>query len=212
MLDLTSDSFPAAPDPSQDGRGDERKVGPHVTRFTLTHTISCSEDTFWALYLDTEFTVRLITEGLGFEACRVEELRDDGATIHRTTVAQPKLELPDAVAKLLGPRLSYREEGTFDKARRTWEWTTHLAVLSDKIQLGGTMRTRPEGNDRCVRIADLWVRARIFALGGLVEKAAERNLRKGWQTSADWMNEELRTGRLVPPTPEAATTERATTA
>lgn len=170
-----------------------------VTRFTLTHLIECSEDVFWSLYLDTDFTIRLITEGLGFESCEVPVLRDEGDVVVRTTVARPRLELPEAVAKLLGPRFSYREEGTFHVARRTWEWTTHLAVLSDKIQLGGTLRTEPADGGRCRRIAGLWVRARIFALGGLVEKAAERNLRKGWQQSADWMNAELRAGRLAAP-------------
>ncbi len=180
-----------------------------MTRFTLTHVIACDEATFWRLYLDSAVTRALIVEGLGFESCEIPLLRDEPTKLVRVTVARPRLELPDAVAKLLGPRLSYREEGTFDKERRVWEWTTELAVLSDKIQLGGSMRTEPAGPDRCRRIADLWVRAKIFALGGIVEKAAERNLRKGWQQSADWLNDALARGTLPRPADPPAPTPTA---
>ncbi len=159
-----------------------------MIRFTLVHDIHCAAERFWELHLDSAFTRALIEEGLGFHACDIQSVTREGDTVRRVMVVQPKIDVPQAVAKILGPRLSYREDGVYRADTGTWEWTTRLGVMADKIRMGGAMRVEPTGSDRCRRVADLWVDAKVFGLGGLVEKAAEKNMRKGWAEGARWTN------------------------
>jgi hypothetical protein len=111
----------------------------------------------------------------------------DGVKIRKMT-STPRLELPDAVARLVGPRLAFTETGRFDVAKRTWEFETKLAVLSDRIKIGGAMHIEPAGDDACFRVASLYADARIFAIGGLVERAAKKNMHTGWDEAAAWIN------------------------
>ena len=159
-----------------------------MIRFTLVHDIHCSTERFWELYLDSDFTRALIQDGLGFDDCDIQSVTRDEGVVRRVMVVRPRIDVPQAVAKVLGPRLSYREEGVYRHDTGTWEWTTRLGVMADKIRMGGSQRVEPAAADRCRRVADLWVDAKIFGLGGLVEKAAEKNMRKGWAESARWMN------------------------
>lgn len=100
----------------------------------------------------------------------------------------PKLNLPAAVSKLLGPKLAYTEKGVFDTPSGRWTFDTILSVLAERIRLGGAVTVRPDGEDHCMRVTELWVDVKIFGVGGLVERAAEGNLRDGWAKSARWTN------------------------
>jgi hypothetical protein len=93
------------------------------------------------------------------------------------------------VAKLLGPRLGYNEHAHLDRDDGVWTFEIKLSVLTDRIRMGGKMRIEPNGDDKCRRIVDLWTDVKIFGLGGMVEKAAEKNLRDGWGKSATWLVE-----------------------
>ena len=159
-----------------------------MRRLTVTHEIACTPERFWTLYFDSDFTRTLIVDGLGFGACDIVRRDETEQEIRRETVAQPRIELPEVVAKVIGTRFTYRETGRFDKRAGTWTFDTVLGVLPDKIKLGGTMITCPVGTDHCQRQADLWVDVKIFGVGGVIEKAAESSLRRGWDDSAGWLN------------------------
>jgi hypothetical protein len=162
-----------------------------VLEFTITHDIACSVDRFWELFFDPAFTQEMIVGGLGFASCDIDEVRVVGSERHRQMRVIPKLDIPAPVAKLLGPKLGYTEHGVFDEETRVWDHHLQLSVLSDRIRMGGKVRAERAGDDRCRRIADLWCEAKIFGLGKMVEKAAEKNMRDGWGRSATWMNDWL---------------------
>jgi hypothetical protein len=159
-----------------------------VLELTLHHDIRCTVDRFWALFFDPEFTREMILDGLGFAACDIEPVVEQGSLRTRNMRVTPKIDVPAAVAKLLGPRLGYTERGKLDVRTHAWTYEIVLSVLADRIRMGGTMRVEPDGADRCKRRSDLWVDVKIFGVGGLVERAAEKNMRDGWNKSADWMN------------------------
>jgi hypothetical protein len=161
-----------------------------VLEFTVIHELDCSPERFWETFFDPEFTREMIVGGLGFASCEVDPPKGGGSEPgqrKRTMRVVPKLDLPAAVAKLLGPKLGYTEVGTYDETTEVWTYTMRLSVLSDRIRLGGRLRVEPLG-DRCRRVSELWAEAKILGLGGLVERAAEKNMREGWGKSALWMN------------------------
>ena len=163
-----------------------------MLEFSLNHEIHCSAERFWALFFDPGFTKKMIVDGLGFASCDIDDVRRDGNESHRQMRVIPKLDIPAPVAKLLGPKLGYTEHGTFYEDEKVWDHRLELSVMSDRIRMGGKVRVQSAGEDRCRRIADLWCEAKIFGLGKMVEKAAEKNMRDGWSRSAAWINDWLK--------------------
>lgn len=159
--------------------------------FTLTHRFDCSTERFWELFWDPQWTKQLILEGLGFATCDIEPVVETAGKKSRSMRVTPKLEIPAAVAKLLGPKLGYTENGRFDTATGEWSYEIVLSVLSDRIRMGGRLTVDPDGTDKCVRKSKLWCEAKIPLVGGLVEKAAEKNMRDGWEKAAVWLRKWL---------------------
>jgi hypothetical protein len=162
-----------------------------VLELTLHHDIHCSAERFWELHFDPAFVKEMIVDGLGFASCDVGPVVEDGHFRKRETRVIPKIDVPAAVAKLLGPKLGYVEKGKLDTRTQAWTYEIVLSVLSDRIKMGGTMTVLPADDAKCKRTSVLWVDVRIFGVGGLVERAAESNMKSGWNRSAEWMNEYL---------------------
>ena len=163
---------------------------PAVLEFTLDHPMHCSSERFWEVFFDPETTRELIVDGLGFGSCDVGPLTEKDGVRSRSMRVIPKLDIPAAVAKLLGPKLGYTENGRLDTKTMKWSYEIVLTVLSDRIKLGGRVHLVPDG-ERCRRISELWCEVKILGLGGLVERAAEKNMRDGWNRSAVWLNDWL---------------------
>jgi hypothetical protein len=162
-----------------------------MSKFTLTHEINCNVETFWKVFFDKDFNVQLYTGPLGFPHFEVLEQTDTETTISRKVAAQPKMEVPGPVQKLIGPGFRYREEGTMSKSERLWRWKMIPSTLTDKLFTSGTIRVEPVGDassPRVRRIADMSIEAKIFAVGGLIESSAEKQMRDGWDKSAVFMN------------------------
>jgi hypothetical protein len=164
-------------------------------KFTMTHEIRCNADTFWKTFFDKDFNVRLYKEALGFPDFSVTEQTDDGATIHRLAAAQPKMDVPGPLQKLIGPGFRYQEDGTMKKAEGVWRWKMIPSTLADKLFTSGTVRIEPMGEDKVRRVAEMEIVAKIFAVGGLIESTAEKQMRDGWDRSASFMNKFLDEGR-----------------
>lgn len=159
-----------------------------VLELTVAHELDCTPSRFWDLFFDPEFTREMIVDGLGFARCDIDPIQQDGKVKRRHMFVEPKVDLPGPVAKLLGPKLGYDEQGNYDEETGLWTFEYRLSVLSERIKMGGKLRVEPVGDDRCKRIADLWIEARILGVGKMVEKAGEKNMRDGWNRSAQWMN------------------------
>lgn len=159
-----------------------------MIEFTLRHPLDCTPERHWALFWDPEWTRTLIVDGLGFFSCDVRPVRQEGTVRHRDMMVTPKLDIPAPVAKILGPKLGYTERGKYDEPKEQWSYQMVLNVLADKILIGGDVTIEPLGTDRCTRVSKMWVEVKIFGVGGMIEKAAEKNMRDGWERSAQWIN------------------------
>lgn len=156
--------------------------------FTLTHEINCDVDTFWKNFFDKSFNVKMFKEGLDFPSFEVVDQKDDDKQVTRKSQVTPKMDVPGPVAKILGSSFSYLEEGTFDKASKVWRWKTTPSTMADKVKTSGVVRVEEAGEGKCRRLCEFEYEAKVFGLGGVIEKALEKNLRSGWDKSAEWMN------------------------
>ncbi len=160
-------------------------------KFTVTHEIRCNADTFWKVFFDKDFNVSLYTGTLGFPDFKVVDQTDDGTTVTRKVAAQPKMDVPAPVQKLIGAGFRYTEEGSMKKSEGLWRWKMHPSTLADKLFTSGTVRVEPIGTDKVRRVAEMNIEAKIFAVGGLIESSAEKQMRDGWDRSATFMNKFL---------------------
>lgn len=160
-------------------------------KFTVTHEINCDAETFWKVFFDKSFNEKLFREELGFPEFHIESQQDSDTQIKRKVHGMPKMDMPGPVQKLIGSGFRYVEEGTLDKATSVWRWKMIPSTLADKLRQEGTMRIEPAGNGKVRRIAEIVNEAKIFGVGGLIESSAEKQLREGWDRSAQYMNRYL---------------------
>ncbi len=156
-------------------------------------------EAFWGrMFFDPAYNQSLYTEGLGFESLEILEdaVTPDGSRRRRMRV-RPRLDMPAAVKKLVGEKVTYVEEGTFDAAAGTFRSRIVPSSLADRIRIETVMRLEPRGAGACERIAEAEVEVRVLGLGGLVEKFIEKSLRdnyaKGAAFSNRWLAARLKT-------------------
>ena len=157
----------------------------------LEHTINCDVARYWELYFDSAWIQRMFLEGLGYSQCEVQPAVEIPDGLSRSLRMTPKLNLPDVVGRALGRSLAVSEDGRFSRSTSTWTWQQRPSVLADKITIKGTVQAEPLEPGRCRRISEVTIEARLFGIGGLVERAAESNVRRGVDDSAAWINRDL---------------------
>lgn len=164
-----------------------------MTTFTMRHEIDCTVDRFWELFFDQELQKRIFSE-LQFPKWEIVEQRDTEKEIVRIVKAIPKLDAPAAVTKVLGSGFGYTEEGRFDKASKVYKFVIRPTTLADKLKNEGTVKAEPKGDDKCTRIVEVLAEAKIFGVGGMIERMTEKSTRDGWTKGADMFNAHLKKG------------------
>ena len=158
-------------------------------KFTIQHEIHCNEETFWKVFLDKDFNVSMYTKSLGFPSFEVVDQKETETQITRKVKATPKMDVPGPLQKLFGPNFGYIEEGSMDKATKVWKWKMQPNTMADKLFTSGVIRAEKIGDGSKVRrISEVTIEAKVFAVGGLIESTAEKQIRDGWEKSAHFMN------------------------
>jgi hypothetical protein len=166
------------------------EYAPAVRRFTLSQNIAADVDEHWRLFLDDDVERRMYVERLHFHRYELLERRETDAELVRKIRVVPKLDVPGAVAKLLGDSFAYTESQTFDKKTSVFRSKIVPSVFADQLGSETVVRAEAAGPGKCRRTVDLSVEARVFGIGGLVESALEKNLRSGWVDSAAYLDAE----------------------
>jgi hypothetical protein len=168
-----------------------------MAKFTLTHEINCSADTFWKLHFDKVFNEKLFVGELDFIEWKVIEQTDTGSEIIRKVHAVMKNTLPGPIAKLFGGNPSYQEDGRFNKAKGVFTFKTTPESMADKVRNEGELRIEPLGDKKVRRIVDFVFEAKVFAVGGLIESTAEKSLRDGYDKSAAFLSRWVAEGKAA---------------
>ena len=158
-----------------------------MRKFRMTQDLELSCEEHWRHFFDPEFERGLYLDHMRFPKYELVEQREDDASIHRRERVTPRLDVPAAVAKILGPSFGYVEDGTFDKRTRTWRCRILPNVLADRLSCEMTVTCADLSSGRCRRTIESAIDARIFAIGGLVESAFEKSVRDGWESSAPYI-------------------------
>ncbi|MEZ4448000.1 MAG: DUF2505 domain-containing protein [Nannocystaceae bacterium] len=159
-----------------------------MPKFTLNHEIHCTPERFWKVFFDRDFNTWLYREKLGFNEFNVIS-QSEGPAVTRVVRGSPKVDLPGPIRKLLGDRFGYEETGRFDPSTQRWTWSMKPSAMADKMKMEGIVRCEAAGAGKCRRIADITLEAKIFGVGGMIEKTSEKELRHGWDQSAIYMNQ-----------------------
>jgi hypothetical protein len=159
-----------------------------MAKFTMTHDLDCDCDRFWQLFLhEKDFNETLFKE-LEFPEWKLVEQRDEPDEIVRIVKATPKMEAPAAVAKLLGDRFGYREEGRFEKKTKIYRFVIEPTTMKEKLRNEGVVRCEPRGEGKSRRVVDITAEAKVFGIGGVIESSFEKSYRTGWGKSAEFIN------------------------
>ncbi|NUP10229.1 MAG: DUF2505 domain-containing protein [Polyangiaceae bacterium] len=155
-----------------------------MRKLSVTHVIECDVETFWKTFFDAEYNKKLYSDGLGFKEFEILEQSET----KRRMRGVPKMNLPGPVAKLLGDRFGYEEQGSFDKASNKFSWKMLPNTMGDKLFTNGFTKIEPAGDGKVRRISEANIEAKVFGVGGLLESTAEKEVRDSWDKEAAFMN------------------------
>jgi hypothetical protein len=160
----------------------------------VDHTLECSEDVFWdRVFLDEEYNRTLFVENLKFTSWREAKRETKDGLLHRVVEAVPPIgEVPAALKAVIGQGAGYEERGVLDRAKKTYRIEVVPNRLADKIEVRLELTTLPVADYRCRRLVRGTVSAKIFAVGGLLEKKLVSDLEKSYAKSVDITNRFVR--------------------
>ncbi len=164
---------------------------PPMADVRIEHVFNCSEDTFWnKIFFDDEFNDRTFKDALGFPV--YEKLKQDESEteIRRSINVVPKLgPMPGPLKALIGEGLGYREDGVYDKKTRRYSLVIVPNKLADKMTVKGMLYSKPQGDKKMVRVFECSVVAKIFGVGGMLEKRIIADMEENYGKAAVFTNQ-----------------------
>lgn len=161
-----------------------------MPEFRVEHRFNCSEESFWSkVFFDGDYNRRLFLTYLKFTSWRELKTEERDDQVHRVLEAVPPLgDLPGALKAVVGEGAGYEERGVFDRKTKRYKATVVPNRLADKISVKIEISTVADGPEHCKRIAQGSVSAKIFGVGGLLEKKMISDLEKSYEKSATFTN------------------------
>ena len=156
----------------------------------IEHTFNCSADTFWdKVFFDDDYNRRLFKEELRFPVWRELKREDLGNELYRVVEVVPHVgDLPGPLKAVVGEGIGYEEHGTLDKAKQRYRVEVKPNKLADKVSVRLEMFTEPISDKQCKRVVAVSVTAKIFGVGGMIEKRMLSDLEKSYAKSARFTN------------------------
>ena len=160
-------------------------------KLSLEYAWDCDPKTFWALYYDPEFVIRLHLEALGSTSAEVVSQEGDLTSgLVRTLRYGQRPAMPGPVRKIFGEEVVTTEVSTYDPATTTTTFTMTPGTMADKTQIDGRIAVTREG-DRTLERFSLEARVKIFGAGPIVERFVEHQARDMQDKAVAFMRSEL---------------------
>jgi hypothetical protein len=100
--------------------------------------------------------------------------------------------MPAPVKKLLGDRLSYVEEGTFDKKTKRYSFKVTPSTLAEKTKVAGEMWVEKIADKKVARVTKITVEVKVFVVGGMVEDRILADLRASYDKGTTFTNQYIK--------------------
>jgi hypothetical protein len=158
---------------------------------TMRHEVNTDEDTYWPKVVFSEaFNKAMYEEHLKFPAWTLLDFKDDDQKTYRKVRVEPKVgDLPGPVKKVLGDKISYVEEGTFDKKTKRYTFKVVPSALPDKTKVNGEMWCEKKGDKKITRICKISVEVKVMVVGGMVEKRILSDLETSYDAGSTFTND-----------------------
>lgn len=166
-----------------------------MTERRVEHSFDCDSETFWdSTFFDPVFNRALFVERLKFERWEEIERVDTPGGFRRIIEAVPRVgDLPGPIKALLQEGAGYREVGEFLRAQSKYRFTVITKSVPERLKIGGEVEVLSLGPGRCQRSYTTRVEAKIFGVGGMLEKRILDDLTKGYEKGAAFTMDWLRT-------------------
>src|SRR5438477_389637 len=126
-------------------------------------------------------------ENLKFPGYELREQNDGPDRLTRKVWVEPPLgNVPAAVKKVIGDKLSYVEDGTFDKKTKRYAFKVIPSTMPDKTKTSGEMWVEKKGDKKIERVARISVEVKVFMVGGIVEERILADLKQSYEKSAEF--------------------------
>jgi hypothetical protein len=161
----------------------------------IEHTFDCEPDTYWDdAFFNPEYNTKLFLERLRFERWEVIEQVDTDDGFRRIIEAVPRVgDLPGPIKSLLKNGAGYREEGEFRRAESRYTLSVTSKSLGSKLLVTGDMSVQALGDGRCRREYECTVTAKVFGVGGMLERRVlddwERSYLKAAEFTVQWLSD-----------------------
>jgi hypothetical protein len=160
-------------------------------KLSLVYGWDCTPDTFWALYFDPDFTVRLHLESLGSTSAEIVSQEGDLSNgLVRTLTYGQRPPMPGPVRKIFGEEVVTTEVSTFDPETSTTTFVMTPGTMADKTHIEGSIEVAAEGGST-LETFTLEARVKIFGAGPIVERFIEHTAREMQEKSVAFMRAEL---------------------
>lgn len=157
----------------------------------LAYDWGCQPEAFWALYFDTDFTIRLHLDHLGSTSAEVVSQEGDLTKgLVRTLRYGQRPNMPGPVRKIFGEEVVTTEVSTYDPATTTTTFTMTPGTMADKTQITGRIALARAGGG-ATETFELDARVKIFGVGPIVERFIEAQARDMQAKAVEFMRGEL---------------------
>src|SRR4051794_34996476 len=157
---------------------------------TLRHEINTDEETYWSKCVFEEgFNQKLYAEHLGIGWKLLEQKDDDAKITRRIHVEPPMGNLPGPMKKVIGDKLAYTEEGTFDKKSKRYNFKVMPSTMADKTKVSGEMWCEKLGDKKVARHFRLNVEVKVFMVGSMIEERIISDLRASYDKGTAFTND-----------------------
>jgi len=161
-----------------------------MASFRMEHVFACNQTTFWEkVFFDAEYNRRLFYDELHFTEWNELEQKHEGERVHRFVRAVPPTpDLPGPLKAALGNGAGYEERGVFDRAKNRYEARVKPNSLGDRVGVELLFRTEPLDEQKCKRIVEATITARVMLVGGMLEQRMVTDLQRSYEKSAVFTN------------------------
>jgi len=147
-------------------------------------------DAFAEVYFSEDVNAKAATALKLKERTLVDKIDNDDGTVTRRVKMAPAVDLPKAVHKLIGGApIEYFEVSTYDPKTHKSKYVVESAA-DEVLQVQGVISFIADGTGVRRRI-DGTVDAKVFGLGGIIEKFIDKEVNKSYAKVAEIIQAEI---------------------